>query len=338
MSEERPGLLDRAVETIAAGMDALGLNGTRFRWRWYRRRRDVGETVLRAEIEVRGATGRHKMCPSCRALVPRGDWTCPECGAGLAAVRAPGLGRLVEKLIPGATAATGLIALINGALFLLLWLAPYVPPGVEPREGFGLMRFDPYSLVRYGMGSTVLTFGAGELWRVVTPIFLHGGLIHFLMNTWVLIQLGPLAEEEYGTERFGFIYLASGIVGSFASQFLRHANTVGASGAICGLLALMLVHGWRRGGAYGHALRTVMLQNTGMMVVMSLLPGVDLLNHLGGFLTGFVLGWIVPYGPFRGRAAAILWDVLMLAAVATALWSFWRMAIDGPASLGLLLR
>lgn len=337
MTDERPGFLDRAVEAIASWMDSVGLNGTRLRWKWYRRRRDVGESMLRAEFEVRGATGRHKMCPSCRALVPRGDWTCPECGAGLAAVRAPGLGRLVEKLIPGATAATGLIVLVNGAFFLLSWLAPYTPPGVETSGG-GLFRFDPYTLVRYGMGSTVLTFGVGEVWRIVTPIFLHGGLLHFAMNTWVLIQLGPLAEEEYGTERFGVIYLASGIAGSFASQFLRHANTVGASGAICGLLALMLVHGWRRGGAYGQALKQVMLQNTGMMVVMSLLPGVDLINHLGGFATGFALGWLVPFGPFRGRATAILWDLLILAAIATALWAFWRMAIDGPASVAMLLR
>ena len=77
----------------------------------------------------------------------------------------------------------------------------------------------------------------GEWWRLITPIFLHGGLIHFLFNSYLLIHLGPLVEEIFGTYRYWVIYLCCGIAGSLFSQVPRFVNTVGASGAIMGLLA-----------------------------------------------------------------------------------------------------
>jgi hypothetical protein len=65
------------------------------------------------------------------------------------------------------------------------------------------------------------------------------------------------------------------------------------------------------------------------LLVFSLLPGIDLLCHLGGFVAGFLLGWIVPAGPFRSRRAAAVWDALLLAAVLVVLWSFWQVAQHG---------
>lgn len=318
-------LLDRIVDLAARAMDAAGLNGTRLRWKWNRRRRDLGETGMRAEVTARSARGRFKMCPSCRALVPRASRTCPECGAGLAGVRAPGIGRLVSNVLPGATAATALLLLANGAIFVLMLLVPVVLPYGRGPSLFG---FNGETLVRYGAGITQLTFG-GEWWRLVTPIFVHGGLLHFGMNSYALLILGPLAEEEYGTERFFFIYLAAGIAGNVLSQGLRHAFTVGASGAICGLLGLMLVHGWRRGGAYGAALRTVMIQNTILMLVISILPGVDALAHVGGFLAGAALGVIVPYGAYRNHGTALVWQTAATLGLGVALGSIYLMATHG---------
>jgi membrane associated rhomboid family serine protease len=330
----RPGLLDRAVGLLASAMDAVGLNGTRLRWRWNQRRRDLGEAGMQAEMTVRSARVRYKMCPACRALVPRETSSCTECGAGLSRVRAPGVGRALSNVIPGATAATGLLVLLNGVCFLVMLAVPFAIPG---RETGGLFGFDPGTLLRYGSGFSLLTFGNGEWWRLVTPIFLHGGLLHFAMNTMVLLQLGPLVEEEYGTERFATIYLVTGIASTFGSQAFRVVNMVGASGALCGLLGLMLVHGIRRGGAYGNAIRNVMIQNTLLMLVISFLPGIDFVAHLSGFLVGFVLGWVVPYGAIRNRVSAFLWDLAPIAGVVLIVWAFWRMAVEGAGSALLVL-
>ena len=121
--ENQKGLLDRVVFFIADTLDALGLNGTRLRWKWNQKRVQLGASGLRAEKLWRSARSKHKMCPSCRALVSRSAQTCEECGTPLASVRAPGLGRLIANVLPGATAATSLILLVNGFWFLMTMMA-----------------------------------------------------------------------------------------------------------------------------------------------------------------------------------------------------------------------
>ncbi len=332
MDEGSPGLLDRLVELLARAMDALGLNGTRLRWRWNQRRRDLGEAGLHAEMLVRSTRVPYKMCPSCRALVPRSARTCTECGAHLSSVRAPGVSRLLANLIPGATATTMLILLTNFVFFALVVMAPVPVPGREAGSPLGrLFSFDAITQIRYGSGLALLTVQLHEWWRIVTPLFLHAGLIHFAMNSYALVALGPLVEEEYGTERLAVIYLATGIAGSATSQLLRDVHTVGASGALCGLLGLLLVHGHRIGGAYGQRLRAVMGQNALLMIAMSLIPGIDLLNHAGGFAMGCALGLVTPSGPFRSRATEGVWVALAWGAGVVVLASFWMMAQHGMA-------
>ena len=339
MGEEAPGLLDRAVELLARAFDAVGLNGTRLRWRWNARRRAMGEAGLRAEMFARSTRGAHKMCPSCRALVPRQARTCSECGAHLTAVRAPGLTRAIGNLIPGATATTGIILAVNTLLFAVMLMRPVVVPGDDPGSPMSrLWGFDGLTLIRYGSGAAFLTIGFQELWRLVTPVFLHAGIIHFAFNSMALVQLGPLVEEEYGTERLATIYLLCGIAGSAASQILRHSHTVGASGAICGLLGLLLVHGYRMGGSYGTRLKSAMLQNIVIMGFLSfMVPRIDWMNHLGGLVAGAGLGLLVPSGPFRSRRTEAVWQVLAWVSVAVALGSFWLMARDGMADVSWVL-
>lgn len=330
MADETPGILDRVVELLARAMDALGLNGTRLRWRWNRRRRDLGEGVLRAQMVVRSTRGTYKMCPSCRALVPRGARTCSECGALLSTVRAPGVSRVLSNLIPGTTAATFVILAVNTIMLAAVILLPYTAPGEPTRSLLSrLFSFDTFTLVRFGSGLAALTVVNHEWWRIITPIFLHAGLLHYAMNSWVLVQLGPLVEEEFGTERMAALYVACGIAGSATSQMLRPVHTVGASGALVGLIGVLLVHGYKIGGAYGRRLRSAMLQTIVLMVVISLLPGVDLLNHFGGLVVGCVMGYVTPSGPFRSRATETLWVALAWGAVALCLAAFAMMAFRG---------
>lgn len=326
------------MELAARALDAFGLNGTRLRWRWNRRRREIGESGLKAEMLVRSTQVAYKMCPNCRALVPRHARRCTECDAPLAGVRAPGVTRAIANLIPGATATTAMVLLANTLMFAVVLLVPVRLEGYDPGTQFTrLLGFDPLSLIRYGSGYAGLTVPLGEWWRIVTPVFLHGGLIHFVFNSMALVRLGPLVEEEFGTERLAAIYVVCGIVGSAASQFLRHSHTVGASGALCGLLGLLLVHGWKIGGAYGNRLRSVMLQNTVLMIGMSLLPNIDWMNHLGGFLAGSLLGLVTPSGPFRNRAMEVVWFILAWASIGLVVVSFWAMARHGMTDV-LLLR
>jgi rhomboid protease GluP len=325
-------LLDRLVELWARILDAVGLNGARVRWRWNQRRRDLGEAGLKAEMVVRSAQSAHKMCPHCRALVPRAARRCTMCDASLAGVRAPGLTRIVANLIPGTTATTFLILLANALLFAVVLLLPVRLDAVDARTPLSrLWLFDALSLVRYGSGLSGLTIEFHEWWRIVTPVFLHGGILHFAMNSMALVRLGPLVEEEFGTERLASIYVLCGIAGSAASQLLRQTHTVGASGALCGLLGLLLVHGWRIGGAYGQRLKSAMLQNAVLMLGISFVPGVDLLNHLGGFVMGCALGLVAPSGPFRSRATEAIWQILAWLSLALVLASLFAMATRGMA-------
>jgi len=323
--EHGPSALDRAVELAARALDALGLNGTRLRWKWNQHRGRVAEARARGGMVVRSARATHKMCPSCRALVARSASTCESCGADLASVRAPGVGRVVSNLLPGITATTSLLLLANGFWFLLTLLAHM--KGADGGSRGLLASFEGELLYRFGSGFSPMTL-SGEWWRIVTPIFLHGGIVHFFFNSYVLLQLGPLVEDEFGTARFWVVYLLSGIAGSALSQFVRPVNTVGASGAIFGLIGLLLVYGWLRGGARGEALRAGMMRYLVYVLIFSLIAGggIDHLNHAGGLLCGALLGLVVPSGSYRGRGEALAWEVAALAGVLLVLLCFYKVA------------
>ena len=327
MSEnEKKGLLDHAVELLAKAMDALGLNGTRLRWKWSRRRLKLGEAGAQASVLLRSARGRHKMCPSCRSLVPRTARTCPDCGTGLSAVTAPGVGRLFANVFPGTTATTSLIMLVNGLIFLLMMMDSL-------RSGhqvgiFGAMSGEVFW--KYGAANAGAVFQLGDWWRLVTAMFLHGGLLHFGFNSMALLGLGPLVEGELGTERFWIVYLSTGFFGNLTHVFIeRRFAVVGASVAICGLVGLLIAYGSRVRTRTSQNLKAAMLRFTVMIVIISLLPGVSWQGHLGGFLAGLGLGWIIPVGQFRSRQSAAGWRALSLAGVILVLFCFFQLTVRG---------
>jgi membrane associated rhomboid family serine protease len=322
---EKPTLLDAIVGWIAGLMDGLGLNGTRLRWKWRQRQVHLGERSLKTEMAWRSARAQHKMCPECRALVDRSARACPQCRASMSAVSTPGFGRMVANMFPGMSAVTGLILLVNGFVFLMLMMA-HAKAGIE----FGLFSsFDYELMARFGGGLNQHvqfpdgSFRGGEPWRLITPIFMHWSMMHFFFNSFLLVQIGPLVQELYGA-KYWVIYLTCGIAASAASMWTRSHQIVmaGASGAIMGLIGLLLVHGLRHRGQLGQAMKSLFIRLVLYTVVLSLVFSIDHRAHLGGFLCGVLFAFTVPSGEPRSPAARAIWSVLSLVGVLLVLISF----------------
>lgn len=135
---------------------------------------------------------------------------------------------------------------------------------------------------------------AGEAWRLVTPVFLHAGLLHVAVNMYSLYALGPAVERFFGHRRFLAVYLLAGISGVLFSLLMSPSPSVGASGAIFGLLgalaAFLFLHRPTFGQLGAMQLRQlvfVALINLGM----GLSPGIDNWGHVGGLVAGVGLAW-----------------------------------------------
>lgn len=332
--------MDRIVNLLAQALDALGFNGTRLRWKWNQRRRQIEEDGLRAAMTWRASRGRHKMCPSCRALVPRGAGNCPECGEGLSGVKGPGFSRTLSNLFPGATRATSLVVLANGLWFILMAMSLYGQDGTSglwaaifpPRRDPELVRLYSETLLQFGALYSPRITGLTDLWQLIPPIFVHSGIIHIFFNTYVFLRIASLVEEEYGAERLWVAYLFSGILGFLVSlgwgwMSGSHRFAVGASGAVLGMMGLLVAYGIRRGGPVGEQIKKNILQFVIFIFLISFLIGnVDHAAHAGGLAGGFLIGFVMPYGPYRTRNDALLWKGLALAGIGLVLFSFFRLA------------
>jgi membrane associated rhomboid family serine protease len=157
----------------------------------------------------------------------------------------------------------------------------------------------------------------GEYYRLFTSMFLHYGLIHLLMNMWALWVLGRALEAMLGPARFLALYLVSGFGGSVAVYLFAnpHAETVGASGAIFGLFAALII-----------LLRRMRLSVAGVLPVLIInlvftfsVPGISIAGHLGGLVTGGLVAAGLAYAPKDVRTpvqiAAVGATTLLLAAL-----------------------
>ncbi|PID15884.1 rhomboid family intramembrane serine protease [Sporosarcina sp. P34] len=146
-------------------------------------------------------------------------------------------------------------------------------------------------LFLFGLGDNLL-IANGEYWRLITPMFLHGGFTHLLFNMFSLFVFGPELEKIAGKARFITVYMLAGLFGDIATYFVQPAayTHVGASGAIFGVF-----------GAFGalvyytkHAfpqLRQVILPIIVISVVMTFVgTNINVTAHIAGLLTGFLIG------------------------------------------------
>jgi membrane associated rhomboid family serine protease len=141
---------------------------------------------------------------------------------------------------------------------------------------------------------------AGEYWRLVTSMFLHGGVAHVAMNMLLLWILGPAIERGVGPWAFAALYLGSGLTGAAAYFFLGGVTpAVGASGAVFGLFGAWLAAGLRnRHNLQGSMMLRQIVPLVLINLVISFLPGLNIAwqAHLGGFVAGFAItfawGWL----------------------------------------------
>jgi rhomboid protease GluP len=196
-----------------------------------------------------------------------------------------------------------------------------------------------FLMMAFAGGSTspdvLLDFGAsfspyfrrGEYWRLVMPMFLHIGWLHLIINSYALFILGPILERVYGYGRFALLYVATGMGSSALSMSLSRNIAAGASGAIFGIAGAMLVAGYlhrelippRWGRALGRGILPFIVVN---LILGFSVRGIDNWGHLGGLLTGMVLGALIPppahdlapqFGDERPSQAIIALPVIVVA-------------------------
>jgi len=161
-----------------------------------------------------------------------------------------------------------------------------------------VMDFPVRELVVWGANVGALTF-SGEWWRLLTSVFVHGGLLHIAFNMWCLWNLGALCESLYGRWTYAAIYLICGVGASLASASLHpYTPSVGASGAIFGL-AGALIAAFKLGEfSVPRSALSGTLRSLGAFVVYNLIfgaiiPGIDNTAHIGGLITGLIVGALI---------------------------------------------
>jgi rhomboid protease GluP len=142
-------------------------------------------------------------------------------------------------------------------------------------------------------------FARGEYWRLLTAMFLHGGVMHLGFNLWALYQLGGLFEMMFGSQRFILTWIAAGLIGSITSALFISPGSVsvGASGAIFGILGALIPAVWRspvfRHQPWARGLVQQLMLWAGINVFIGFtFPMIDNAAHLGGFGAGLLLGMI----------------------------------------------
>ncbi|MCB1887973.1 MAG: rhomboid family intramembrane serine protease [Rhodocyclaceae bacterium] len=190
-------------------------------------------------------------------------------------------------------------------------------------------------LIDWGGNDGVLTLN-GEAWRLLSSVFLHGGLLHIGLNMLALYQAGNLVERMFGPLRFALLYLASGLLASLVSVWWRQdVVSVGASGAIFGvfggLLSYLIVHRRQMPRAAYARLKTMTLSFVGYSLLIGFaIPGVDNAAHVGGLLGGLAAGWLLSIGPAR-PSAGMAGSVALLALAVFAWHDIERPARPNPA-------
>ena len=232
---------------------------------------------------------RPKLCPNCGSLVGINATRCHNCGTNLRFSMAA-VNRSLSGVFAGPAPVTTALLVANLLMFGVEWMAAAAQGrggGLSILWGMG-----GEASYRLGMSAPYGIYVQHQWYRLITAMFLHGGLIHIGFNMMALMQLGPALEELYGSARYLFLYIFTGTFGFLVSSFLG-TNSLGASGGLLGLIGAMLAVTTKRGGAYMRELRSRLISSVVLLFVLGFMGmGIDNKAHLAGLASGFVLGKI----------------------------------------------
>jgi len=156
--------------------------------------------------------------------------------------------------------------------------------------GYSLLNKVDINYANYIFGEKVNSLiMQGEFWRLFVPIFLHGGIMHLAINSYSLYAVGPTVEKIFGRRKFLIIYLIGGVTGNIASFLFSINPSVGASGAIFGLMGALLYLLQKNKGVIKSSFGTSLI----VIIVINLVygfsnTGIDNFAHLGGLVGGFL--------------------------------------------------
>jgi membrane associated rhomboid family serine protease len=251
---------------------------------------------------------------------------CPECVAEARREYRRGPGRQVAAANLKATPVTKLLLIAMGIGYV--WeLIVAGGPGSLFEGPDGLHLIDAGALVPVGLGPQAFDFTAGvvggQWWRLVSSMFLHAGLIHLALNSYVLWIFGNEIERQIGRFTTLAVFLVTGVFAG-ASSFAfapRLTVGVGASGAIFGLVGAFIAYNYLR---RHHVMAQARLRSALSMLLINLIigfsiPGIDWRAHVGGLVAGLVAGFAVdPSRPaaLRRTFAAVGLLALLVGAVA----------------------
>jgi rhomboid protease GluP len=146
----------------------------------------------------------------------------------------------------------------------------------------------------YGLKINQL-IASGQLWRLFTPMLLHGSIIHIAFNMYALSKIGPRLERYYGHWRFLALYVLSGFGGNVFSMMFTEAPSLGSSTAIFGLIGALGVFFYHNRAIFGAATRAALngiITIAAVNLIIGLNPGIDNWGHIGGLIGGIIFAWL----------------------------------------------
>lgn len=248
------------------------------------------------------------ICPECVRPAAVG-FQCPECAAEQAPVSYPA--RTPQRRSPFATApVTSALLALNVAVWVAIlvtgqyrsWLVNVLalqPEGVCTVRGVDYVQVSPAQCLQAG-GAYYAGVAEGAVWQLLTSAFTHVSLVHIAFNMVALWFLGPQLERFLGWRRYLALYLLSALAGSVAVFWLADptSSTLGASGAVFGLMGALLIVAWRVGS---DVTQLLVWLGANVAITFAAGEGISWQGHLGGLAGGLVVAALLVRRTPAGR-------------------------------------
>ena len=230
----------------------------------------------------------------------------------------------------------------------LLVFALMVKASLLPLRWTLLSGTDHATLINFGAKTNFWLLQQKQWFRLITPLFIHIGLLHLLTNSYALWIVGPIVERLYGSARFAMLYLLTGIAGVVGSLYgVRFSKldgpAAGSSGALFGLFGVLMVVSYKYRHELPDTFRRVFSKGVLMVVAINLAYGflnnfgksfsqrlklplhfIDNWAHVAGLLTGAILAMILPYLAPEKKQNSGLEKTLLILSLLLVSYCFWR--------------